>query len=199
MKTKTMIAVLALGVALAAAAGGTWYFKRAAVENALIAAVEIGGPFRLAAAKGGMVDSADLIGKPYGVFFGYTHCPEVCPTTMYEMSRALATLGDEARDFRLFFITVDPERDTAPMLKDYLSNFDPRMEALVPTAAELPVVAREFRAIYAKVPTSDGSYTMDHTATVFLMGRDGKLVSTIRYTESPENRVAKLRRLVAGN
>jgi protein SCO1/2 len=115
---------------------------------------------------------------------------------MFEMSKALTTLGDEAKDFRLFFITVDPERDTAQMLKDYLSNFDPRMEALVPSMTELPIAAKAFRAIYNKVPTSDGSYTMDHTATVFLMGRDGKLFGTIRYGEKPDDRAAKLRRLM---
>ncbi|MGB9144009.1 MAG: SCO family protein, partial [Aestuariivirga sp.] len=100
------------------------------------------------------------------------------------------------KDFRLFFITVDPERDTAAMLKDYLSNFDPRIEALVPTPDELTRVAKEFRAIYEKVPGSDGEYTMNHTATVYLMNREGKLASTISYDETPENRIAKLGQLL---
>lgn len=198
MKKVTRIIVV-MAVAAAAAIAGSLLTKRSAVQDALVSTVQIGGPFRLASARGGTVDSADLLGKPYGVFFGYTHCPEVCPTTMYEMSKALTTVGGEAKDFRLFFITVDPERDTAPVLADYLANFDPRMEALVPTMEELPAIAQKFRAIYQKVPTSDGSYTMDHTATVFLMGRDGKLVSTVGYNESPENRVAKLRKLAATN
>jgi protein SCO1/2 len=188
--------LLVAAAALLAGLVSVLVFNREGLEKTVTSAVDIGGPFRLAAAKGGMVDSADLLGKPYGVFFGYTHCPEVCPTTMFEMSKALTTLGDEAKDFRLFFITVDPERDTAQMLKDYLSNFDPRMEALVPSMTELPIAAKAFRAIYNKVPTSDGSYTMDHTATVFLMGRDGKLFGTIRYGEKPDDRAAKLRRLM---
>ncbi len=187
--------LLVAAAALLAGMVSILVFNREGLEKTVTSAVDIGGPFRLAAARGGTVDSADLLRKPYGVFFGYTHCPEVCPTTMFEMSKALTTLGDEAKDFRLFFITVDPERDTAQMLKDYLSNFDPRMEALVPTMTELPIVAKAFRAIYNKVPASDGSYTMDHTATVFLMGRDGKLFGTIRYGEKPDDRVAKLRRL----
>jgi len=188
-----IIAVAGLTVAAAAV-----YLNRSTVEQQLTPLVEIGGPFRLASSNGGFVDSKDLAGKPYGVFFGFTHCPEVCPTTMFEMSNALQKLGGGAKDFRLFFITVDPERDTAPMLKDYLANFDPRIEALVPTLEELPAVAKSFRVIYAKVPTSDGSYTMDHTASLFLFGRDGRFRRTISYGEPVESRLAKLEKLMAG-
>lgn len=160
-------------------------------------AITIGGPFELASSNGGVVKSADLKGKPYGVFFGFTHCPEVCPTTMYEMSESLKDLGAQAKDFRLFFITVDPEQDTAEKLKDYLSSFDPRIEALVPTMDQLPKVAKSFRAIYEKVPTSDGEYTMNHTATLFLFGRDGMFRSTIAYGEKREIREKKIKSLLA--
>ena len=161
------------------------------------AAIEIGGPFELASSNGGVVKSSDLAGKPYGVFFGFTHCPEVCPTTMYEMSESLKDIGDEARDFRLFFVTVDPERDTAEKLKDYVSNFDPRIEALVPTPEQLPIIAKSFRAIYEKVPVSDGDYTMNHTATLYLFGRDGQFRSTIGYGEERAIREKKIRSLMA--
>ncbi|MEQ1519933.1 MAG: SCO family protein [Aestuariivirga sp.] len=181
-----------------AAVFGVLYFQGEEVRNKLASVAEIGGPFRLASSNGGLVDSKELLGRPYGIFFGFTHCPEVCPTTLYEMTKTLAAVGDEAREFRLFFITVDPERDTAPMLKDYLSNFDPRMEALVPTPDELSKVAKEFRAIYEKVPASDGEYTMNHTATIFLMNGEGRLASTISYSETPENRIAKIKKLIAG-
>jgi protein SCO1/2 len=160
-------------------------------------AITIGGPFELASSNGGVVKSADLKGKPYGVFFGFTHCPEVCPTTMYEMSQSLKDLGDKAKDFRLFFITVDPERDTAIKLKDYLSNFDSRIEALVPTPAQLPQIAKSFRAIYEKVPTSDGGYSMNHTATLYLFGRDGEFRSTIAYGEERAMREKKIRSLLS--
>jgi protein SCO1 len=162
-----------------------------------ISALEIGGPFELASSNGGTVKSSDLVGKPYGVFFGFTQCPEVCPTTIYEMSASLETMGDSAKDFRLFFITVDPERDTADKLKDYLSSFDPRIEALVPTTAQLPDLAKGFRAIYEKVPTSSGDYTMNHTASVFLFARDGKFRSTIAYGEDKVVREKKIRSLLA--
>jgi protein SCO1/2 len=164
----------------------------------VIERIEIGGPFRLASANGGVVDRGDLAGKPYGIFFGFSHCPDVCPTTMYEMSKALKELGDEAKDFRLFFVTVDPERDTAAKLKDYLANFDPRIEALVPAPDELPEIAKAFRIVYEKVPTSDGGYTMNHSAGILLFARDGRFKSTIAFDEAPENRIAKLRNLLAG-
>jgi protein SCO1/2 len=159
-------------------------------------ALRIGGPFELASSNGGTVRSSELKGKPYGVFFGFTHCPEVCPTTLYEMSETLKALGDEAKDFRLFFITVDPERDTAEKLKDYLLNFDPRIEALVPKADQLPAIASSYRAIYEKVPTSDGDYTMNHTATLYLFGRDGKFRSSIAYGEERAVRQEKIRSLL---
>lgn len=191
------LGILGMAAVMAAVFGGL-YLQGEEMRSKLASVAEIGGPFRLASSNGGYVDSKNLLGKPYGVFFGFTHCPEVCPTTLYEMTKTLAAVGDEARDFRLFFITVDPERDTAPTLKDYLSNFDPRMEALVPTPDELSKVAKEFRAIYEKVPASDGEYTMNHTATIYLMNAKGQFASTISYNETPENRIAKIRKLIAG-
>jgi protein SCO1/2 len=160
--------------------------------------VEIGGPFTLASARGGVVDSASLKGKPHAIFFGFTHCPEVCPTALYEMSTLLEKLGEEAKDFRVFFITVDPERDTPEMMRDYIANFDPRIEALVPSPEQLPKLAADFRVYYAKVPTSGGGYTMDHTASTFLMDADGQFAGTLAYDEAADMREAKIRKLLAG-
>lgn len=160
-------------------------------------AIQFGAPFKLAAARGGgTLDSKDLIGKPYGLFFGYTHCPEVCPTTISDMSVALAELGDKAKDFRLFFITIDPERDTAAAMNDYLSNFDKRIEALVPTPEELPKLAKDFHIFYETIPSEDGNYTMNHTALVFLFNAKGSFASTIAYDETKANRLAKLQKLL---
>lgn len=175
---------------------GTFYWQ--SMQGISPGAFQIGGPFKLAAARGGgMVDASSLRGKPYGVFFGFTHCPEVCPTTLTEMTAAYEKLGDKAKDFRLFFITVDPERDTPEFLSSYLENFDARIEGLVPTLAQLPLVAKDFRAIYEKVPTSDGSYTMNHTASVFLFDRSGKFAGTVGYGESAEMRLGKLEKLLS--
>ncbi len=158
---------------------------------------DIGGPFTLASARGGVVDSASLAGNPYAVFFGFTHCPEVCPTALYELSTLIEKLGEDAKSFRVFFITVDPERDTAEMMKDYMANFDPRIEGLVPSLEQLPKLAADFRVYYAKVPTSDGGYTMDHTASIFLMDTEGRFAGTLAYGEEVTMREAKLRKLLA--
>lgn len=155
-------------------------------------------PFILASSKGGAVDSRDLLGKPYAMFFGFTHCPEVCPTTLYEMSQSLTELGPKAEDFRIFFITVDPERDTVAVMADYIGNFDLRIEALVPTPEQLQKLASDFRVFYEKVPTSDGGYTMNHTALVYLMDANGQFSGTIAFEEAKEMRQRKLLKLLGG-
>jgi len=160
---------------------------------------DYGKPFKLASTKGGELESASLKGKPYGIFFGFTHCPEVCPTTLFDMSSALKEIGDQGKDFRLLFITVDPERDDLAAMKDYLSNFDPRIEGLVPTLDQLPGLAHDYHIFYKKVPTSDGSYTMDHTATLFLMDKDGHLARTISFDEARDTKISKLKLLLAGS
>ena len=190
-----LVSLLALSVLILA--GGLAYVTLRIPVEKIAAAVEIGGPFELVSSRGNVVKSLELVGNPYGVFFGFTHCPEVCPTTMYEMSESLKELGDEAKDFRLFFVTVDPARDTAEKLKDYVSNFDPRIEGLVPTPEQLPMIAKAFRVIYEKVPSSDGEYTMNHTATLYLFGRDGEFKSTIAYGEKRELREQKIRSLLS--
>jgi protein SCO1/2 len=195
-RSRLMIAAAVTAVLAVAAMG--WLGVELLRGGRQAAVFQIGGPFALAAAKGGVVESEALAGKPYAVFFGFTHCPEVCPTTLYEMSGSLAALGDAAKDVRVFFITVDPARDTLAAMKDYVANFDPRIEALVPTEEQLKQLASDFRVYYAKVPTSDGGYTMDHTATIFLFGRDGRFAGTIAYGEAPEMRQAKLKKLLEG-
>jgi protein SCO1/2 len=153
--------------------------------------------FRFASSNGGYVDSKELKGKPYGLFFGFAHCPDICPTTLSEVSKTLSELGPAAKDFRMFFVTVDPERDTAPMLEQYMANFDPRIEALVPTFDELAQISKTFDATYKKIPTSDGDYTMGHTITVYLMDREGKLHSVTSFGELPEKRLAKVQKLLS--
>jgi len=173
------------------------YFGFTSLKDKAVSLADIGGSFALASARGGVVDSSSLRGNPYAIFFGFTHCPEVCPTTLYEMSTLLAALGEDAKDFRVFFVTVDPERDTVELMRDYVANFDPRIEALVPSPEQLPKIASDFRVYYAKVPTSGGGYTMDHTASIFLMDADGRFAGTLAYGEAAETRESKLRKLLA--
>lgn len=193
------IKLLAAALAALVIIAGALAWSGSMLRGTSVQLADIGGPFTLASSKGGEVNSESLRGRPYALFFGFTHCPEVCPTTLYEMSNMLAKLGDDAKDLRVFFITVDPERDTLAEMKDYVANFDPRIEALVPTPEQLQKIARDFRVYFAKVPTSDGGYTMDHTATIFLMNAEGTFAGTIAFGEAPEMREAKLRRLLKGS
>ena len=156
----------------------------------------IGGPFRLADHNGQIVTDASLRGKPYALFFGFTHCPDVCPTSMLEITNDLNALGNAAKDFRVYFVTVDPARDTAALLKEYTGSFDSRIIGLVPKdEAELANMARLFRAIYRKVDTPSG-YTMDHTASIYLMDAQGQFFGTLDSRETPGVRQAKLKRLL---
>jgi protein SCO1 len=178
---------------------GTLYVLRpnlGAMPGQLPLAAGIGGPFELTTQEGKRLSSAELTGTPFALFFGFTHCPDVCPTTMLELSNAMKALGPDADRMRFLFVSVDPERDTPEQLKLYLSNFDPRITGLVGTPQEIAAVAKAYRAVYEKVPTKDGGFTYNHTALVYLMGRDGRLVGTINYQESAEAQLKKLRRLI---
>ncbi len=180
-----------MAAALAAVVfGGLIYFASSPKPAA------IGGPFRLKSQTGEIVDSEALKGKPYAIFFGFTHCPEICPTTMTDMAALMAKLGDEAKDFRIFFVSVDPERDTPAVLRDYLASFEPHVVGLTGTPEEIAKVAKEFRVYYRKVPLDGGDYTMDHSAFVYLMGKDGRFVSVIGYQEKPDRALDKLRSLI---
>ena len=158
----------------------------------------IGGPLRLTAHTGERVDTAQ-IGKPFAVFFGFTHCPEVCPTTLSEMTQTLSELGDSAKDLRVYFVTVDPERDTKDVMASYMGSFDKRMVGLVGAPAEINTVVNAYRAFARKVPTKDGDYTMDHTATTYLMDGKGRLVGTLAYEENAKVRLDKLKKLVSAS
>jgi protein SCO1 len=157
-------------------------------------AAAIGGPFRLVDQNGTTVTDADLKGKPYLVFFGFTHCPDVCPTTLMEMSEVLDKLGPDANRVVALFITVDPERDTPAELKDYLSSFNPRVKGLTGDPAAVGQVAKSYRVYMKKVPLENGDYTMDHTALVYLMDRNGKFVAPFNLKRPPEDAAADLRR-----
>jgi protein SCO1/2 len=157
-------------------------------------AAAIGGPFRLTDQNGRTVTEQDLNGHPSLVFFGFTHCPDVCPTTLFDMSEVMRALGADADRTHGVFITVDPERDTQPVLKDYLSSFDPHLSGLTGDLASITAVAKEYRVYFKKVPLDDGSYTMDHTAIVYLMDKEGRFVSPFSLKRTPEAAAADLRR-----
>ena len=154
----------------------------------------IGGSFQLTDQNGKAVTEQSLKGKPTLIFFGYTHCPDVCPTSLFEISEVLRALGAEADKVNAVFISVDPERDTPAAMKDYLSSFDPHLEGLSGDPAEAAKVLTAYRVYAKKVPTKDGDYTMDHTALIYLMDRDGRFVSPFNMKRSPEEAAADLKR-----
>jgi protein SCO1/2 len=154
----------------------------------------IGGPFRLTDQTGRTVTDEDFRWKPFLVFFGFTHCPEICPTTLFEISEVLRKLGPDADRTHALFITVDPEQDTPKALKDYLSSFDPHMSGLTGNADAIAAVAKAYRVIYRKVPLDEGGYTMDHTAIIYLMDKQGRFVAPFSLKRGTEASAAELRK-----
>ena len=154
----------------------------------------IGGPFQLTDQNGKAVTDKSLKGKPTLIFFGYTHCPDVCPTSLFEISEVLRAMGKDADKVNAVFISVDPERDTPATMKDYLSSFDPRLQGLSGAPAEITKVISSYRVYAKKVPTKDGDYTMDHTALIYLMDRDGRFVSPFNLKRTPEEAAADLKK-----
>jgi protein SCO1/2 len=154
----------------------------------------IGGPFALSDASGARVTEASLKGRPSLVFFGYTHCPDVCPTTLFEMSELLGAMGPDADKVNAYFVTVDPERDTPAAMKDYLSSFDPHLKGLTGTPDEIAKIIAGYRVYARKVPLKDGDYTMDHTALVYLMDRNGRFVAPFNLKRTPQEAADDLRR-----
>ena len=157
-------------------------------------AAAIGGPFRLTDQNGGTVTEQDMKGKPFLVFFGFTHCPEICPTTLFEVSEVLRKLGPDADRVGALFISVDPARDTPAKLKDYMSSFDPRLKGLTGDEAAIAAVTKAYRVYAKKVPLEGGDYTMDHTALVYLMDKQGHFVRPFNIKQRPEDAAADLRK-----
>ena len=157
---------------------------------------DIGGPFSAVRTDGQPITHADLIGRPHVMFFGFTHCPDVCPTTLYEASLWLDALGDDGDKVDVYFVTVDPERDTKEVMDSYLSSFGGRIRGITGSKEQVGQLLRKWRVYAEKVPTED-DYTMNHTATTYLMNSKGEFVGTIAYGEDKEIAVQKLRKLLA--
>ena len=154
----------------------------------------IGGPFQLTDQAGQIVTEKSLQGRPTLIFFGFTHCPDVCPTSLFEISEVLRAMGSDADRVNAYFISVDPERDTDAAMKDYLSSFDSHLKGLTGDPDAVAKVISGFRVYARKVPLKDGNYTMDHTALIYLMDRDGHFVSPFNLKRTPEEAAADLKR-----
>jgi protein SCO1/2 len=185
---RLLLPLLIFVVGLAALAVAAFVILRDADAPAVSS---IGGPFTLTGSNGRTVTQKDFSGEPTLIFFGYTHCPDVCPTTLFEMSEVLRALGPDNKAAALF-ITVDPERDTPNVLKDYLSSFDPRIIGVTGSREEIDPVLKEFRVYSRKVGNEGDDYTMDHTALVYLMDKQWRFVRPFRLDRKPEVAAAEL-------
>jgi protein SCO1 len=176
---------------------GAWKARNRAVPNALLPLPLTKMDWRLTNHLGQEVTVAEWRGRPAMVFFGFTYCPDVCPTTLLDIADWLEALGSDADRLTVALITVDPERDTPDVLADYISNFDPRIIGLTGSMGETARAATDFRVSFDKVPTGDSDYTMNHTAGVFLFYANGRFASIIDFHEDRRFAVPKLRRILA--
>jgi len=157
----------------------------------------IGGPFRLRRADGREVTDADFRGRWMLVYFGYTRCPDACPTALQDMANALDSLGPEAkRKVAVLFITVDPERDTPAVMQDYVSAFDAPITGLSGTADQVAAAAKAYRVYYAKHPKAGGDYDMDHTSIIYVMDPRGRFVANFTHETAPDAIAAKMQSLL---
>ncbi len=168
--------LLALGI-------GGYAFYMKSVTGTGGGTASVGGPFTLTDHMGRKVTEKDFLGRHMLIFFGYTYCPDVCPTELQVMTAALDMMGPEADRIQPIFISVDPARDTPDVVKAYVENFGPRLAGLTGTPDEIAAVAKAYRVFYAKVEKGDpDAYLMDHSSIIYLMGPDGRFVKHFTYT-----------------
>ena len=192
MKRRLILALAAGSLALAACSDSKPKFNSIDLTGA-----DYAKDFHLPDTDGHMRSLADFKGKVVAIFFGYTQCQDVCPTTMAELAQARKQLGPDGDKLQVLFITVDPERDTPKMLKAYMANFDPSFIALVPTPAQLEQVAKDFKVYYKQVegPTPT-SYTMDHSAATYIYDPQGRLRLYARYGSGPQALASDIAKLL---
>lgn len=150
------------------------------------------GPFALKAVDGSTVDGAELDGRPYGVMFGFTHCPDVCPTALAELTTAFASAPKLPKDFRVYFVAIDPERDTPKALGAYLSAFDPRIVGLTGSRDEIVTATQAFGAVVRKATFKSGDYTMEHTAALYLVDDNGMIADRVSFKEPSEEMARRI-------
>jgi protein SCO1 len=195
-KSTRLVLIVAAFLAGLASVFGVLFVVGRPQAGALTGAAAIGGPFRLIDQDGRPFSDTDVKGEPFLVFFGFTHCPDACPTTLLELSDMLDKLGSDASKVRVLFITLDPERDNPASLKDYLSAFNSRVVGLTGDLSTVTTVARAYHVYFKKVPLEGSDYTMDHTAVVYLMNKDGRFVTPFSLRRSAQEAADDLRRFL---
>ncbi|MET3612142.1 protein SCO1/2 [Rhizobium aquaticum] len=179
-----------------------WFTLEYTRDKQQVADGPYGVPFQLVDQTGKPITEAAFRDKPTALFFGYTHCPDVCPTTLFEMDGWLQKVDPDGTKMHAYFVTVDPQRDTPQIMNDYVSNVSKRITGISGDPARIAEVVRGFRIYAKKVPIDpakpDGDYTMDHTASVFLLNNGGRFKGTIAYGEDGDVAVKKLENLIKG-
>ena len=184
-------------VAVTAGAGGyVWLSGTFNSTGSQTAAVKIGGPFELVRHTGEPITEAAFSGRNHAIFFGFTNCPDICPTTLYQTAGWLEKLGEDADKLDFYFFSVDPERDTVEILNDYVTAFDPRITGVTGEPGEVSRTIKLYRAYAQRVDLGEGDYTMDHSAFVMLFSGNGDFKGTISFDETEENAIDKLKRLI---
>ena len=189
----------ALLAALCIAIAGALYDRESStnIVDAPAQSSPIGAPFRLIDHNGAPITEQAMEGQPAAVFFGFTHCPEICPTTLYDLANWLGRLGNDGRNLKVFFVSVDPLRDTPQIMKEYVGKFSNRITGITGDPGEIAKLVKAWHVYTKLVPLEDGEYTMDHTASIFLVSKDGSLQGTIGYQDEPDVALKKLRILVS--
>ena len=185
----TLLAVLAVGIA------GFLIYRNNQIQAS--APPTLGAPFTLIDSDGQPITEAAFAGRPTALFFGFTHCPEICPVSLFEVSTLMDELGAEKRDLQAFFISVDPERDTPELMGNFIAPFRDNIRGITGSLPDIQALAQSWGVYIKKVPLDDGDYTVDHTASVILVDRKGRFRGTIAYRENHQTALDKLRLLVS--
>lgn len=191
--TRPGVVIAAFAISLAIGLTGVLFLVGGFRTN-VTASSSIGGPFQLTDQTGATVSEKSLQGKPTLMFFGFTHCPDICPTSLFEISEVLRAMGPDAGRINAYFVSVDPERDTPEVMKSYLQSFDPHLKGLSGSPEDVAKVIKAYRVYAKKVPLKDGDYTMDHTAAVYLLDREGRFVAPFNLKQTPQQAAADLKR-----
>jgi protein SCO1 len=191
----TVYAIIGLLLAVLLLAAGGYLF----LSGSQPAALTVGGPFALIDGDGKPVTDQTWRGKYMLVYFGYTYCPDVCPTTLTSVAAALDKLGPKADQIQPLFITVDPKRDTPAVVKQYAAAFGPRVIGLTGSAEQIAAAAKEYRVYYAEHRTGSGpdDYSMDHSSVLYLMGPDGRFIAPVRADQDGPEIAAALTKLMS--
>jgi len=184
---KLFVRFFALTIAFIGAAWGYGHFTQSG---------PLGEDFRLVDSNGNEVTQTDIRAQPAAIFFGYTMCPDFCPTTLMDLTRWLDEMGEDGKKLKIWFFTVDPERDTPDIMRDYLANFAPDFTGITGSSAMVRQTISSFDIVAQRVEGRDGDYTYDHTAAVILLEKGGRKAGIIPYGESDDIALKRLKNLV---